>query len=60
MVKDPVQENLLKIIAAKKKGGKAAKTEKAGGEPERADNVIDLMSALKKSLEETPGKKRRS
>ena len=60
MMRDPVQAQLKKIIAAKKKQGGKARVEKAETEPKRADNVIDLMSALKKSLEETPGKKRRS
>jgi DNA end-binding protein Ku len=60
MMRDPVQAQLKKIIAAKKKQGGKARTEKADTESKRADNVIDLMSALKRSLEETPGKKRRS
>ncbi|MFD1326714.1 non-homologous end joining protein Ku [Mycoplana ramosa] len=49
-VKDPMQENLLKIIAAKKKGLK--KVAKPIELPAAAkSNVVDLMAALKKSLE---------
>ncbi|QIR87042.1 Ku protein [Paracoccus sp. AK26] len=50
MVNDPVQERLLDIIAAKKKGKKrAAKSKPQAHEPE--GNVIDIMTALKKSLQ---------
>lgn len=50
MVNDPVQERLLDIIAAKKKGKKrAAKPKPQAHEPE--GNVIDIMTALKKSLQ---------
>ncbi|MBD9375592.1 Ku protein [Rhizobium sp. ARZ01] len=49
-VKDPMQESLLKIIAAKKKGLK--KFAKPVEVPAAAkSNVVDLMAALKKSLE---------
>lgn len=49
-VKDPMQENLLKLIAAKKKGLK--KVDKPIELPAAAkNNVVDLMAALKKSLE---------
>jgi DNA end-binding protein Ku len=54
MVKDPVQEELKSLIAAKKKkGGKKPAARPAGDEPDGrgASNVVDLMSALKKSLE---------
>ncbi|WP_134681729.1 Ku protein [Paracoccus ravus] len=47
MVRDPVQENLLEIIAAKKKGRKKAKPKAAAQKP---DNVVNIMDALKKSL----------
>lgn len=48
MVGDPVQEKLLDIIAAKKKGRKPAKARpSAAQEP---SNVINIMDALKKSL----------
>ena len=60
MVKDPVQDKLLEIIKSKqKKGGhKAPKTE-AEPEPERPSNVIDIMSALKRSLEDKPSASKR-
>ena len=48
MADDPVQDRLLDIIASRKKGRKAKKqTEQKA---ERPSNVIDIMSALKKSL----------
>lgn len=49
MVDDPVQDKLLDIIAAKKKGRKrVAKATPTSGEP--ASNVINIMDALKKSI----------
>jgi DNA end-binding protein Ku len=57
MVKDPVQDNLLKLIASKKKGKK--RVAKAEPEPEVESNVIDIMQALRNSLaSEAKGKKR--
>lgn len=47
MVADPVQARLLEIIADKKRGRKASAKKKAA---EPADNVIDIMDALRKSL----------
>lgn len=56
MVHDPVQEKLLEIIAAKKKGRKPAKAKAA---PERPSNVINIMDALRKSIAaESRGKAR--
>ncbi|MDB5615448.1 MAG: Non-ous end joining protein Ku, partial [Devosia sp.] len=55
MVKDPVQDRLLEIIKSKqstKRKTKPKKDEEAVGEPQ--SNVIDLMAALKKSLEGKP------
>ncbi len=50
MVADPVQDRLLDIIAAKKKGRKrAAKPKPEASDPE--SNVIDIMAALKKSIQ---------
>ncbi len=48
MVKDPVQEHLLKLIASRRrrKAGRAASKE-----PARAGNVVNLFDALKKSLQ---------
>lgn len=60
MVKDPVQDRLMDIIKSKKPT-KTKPKPKASQEPEEepASNVIDLMSALKKSLADKPkgGKK---
>jgi DNA end-binding protein Ku len=51
MVADPVQDKLLDIIEAKKKGAKKAKT-KPKPEPssEAPSNVINIMDALKRSV----------
>jgi len=49
MVADPVQERLLDIIEAKKKGAKKGKA-KAKAEPEAPSNVINIMDALKRSV----------
>lgn len=51
MVEDPVQDNLLKIIAAKRKKKKPATAKaKPAPEPETASNVVSIMDALKKSI----------
>lgn len=58
MVKDPVQDRLLDIIASKKKGRKTPS--KAKGETEeRPSNVVNIMDALRKSIT-TAGQKRKS
>ncbi|MBB3236291.1 Ku protein [Phyllobacterium endophyticum] len=57
MVDDPVQDRLLEIIAAKKKGKKRPAKSKA--EPEPATNVINIMDALKKSIA-SEGKSKKS
>ena len=49
MVADPVQAQLLDIIAAKKKGAKKAKA-KPKAEPEAPSNVINIMDALRRSV----------
>lgn len=49
MVKDPVQERLLDIIASKKKGRKKPARGKAEVE-ERPSNVVSIMDALRKSI----------
>ncbi|MCK0195811.1 Ku protein [Ancylobacter sp. 6x-1] len=49
LASDPVQENLQKIIAAKKKGRKASRP-KIEAEEAPGGNVISIMDALKKSL----------
>ncbi|MBV9567365.1 MAG: Ku protein [Hyphomicrobiales bacterium] len=57
MVKDPVQEHLLDIIASKKKGRRPVRKSKET--PERPSNVISIMDALKKSLD-ADGKRKKS
>jgi DNA end-binding protein Ku len=53
MVNDPIQESLLKIIAEKKKALKPTKkTAKAKDGAAPASNVINIMDALKKSLDD--------
>jgi DNA end-binding protein Ku len=55
MVKDPVQDRLLEIIKAKQSPKRKTKSKKAEEPaPEPQSNVIDLMAALKKSLEAKP------
>jgi len=55
MVKDPVQDRLLDLIKSKRSTRRKATTTKApADEPEAPSNVIDLMAALKKSLEGKP------
>ena len=49
IVDDPVQDKLLDIIAAKKKGRKI-RPAKAKAEEEKPSNVINIMDALKASL----------
>ncbi|MBB3595223.1 DNA end-binding protein Ku [Rhizobium sp. BK529] len=51
MVRDPIQENLLKLIASKKKSLKPSKGPKAkSDEGDKPSNVINIMDALKKSV----------
>lgn len=58
MVKDPVQEHLLKLIAAKKRKGTRVSANPKG--EKQGDNVVNLFEALKKSLEgEKAGRPRR-
>lgn len=49
MVKDPVQEHLLKLIASKKR--KAGAKPSVGRDGEKPGNVVNLFDALKKSLQ---------
>ncbi|MFH5776617.1 Ku protein [Paracoccus sp. NGMCC 1.201697] len=49
MVHDPVQENLLALIANRKKGRKPKKAAGAKAQ-ETSGNVVNIMDALKKSL----------
>ena len=54
MVSDPIQESLLKLIADKKKATKpsrrSARDSKKGNDQKRS-NVVDIMDALKKSVQ---------
>ena len=51
MVADPVQERLVDIIEAKKKGAKKSKAKpKAEPKSEPPSNVINIMDALKRSV----------
>lgn len=51
VVKDPVQDRLLEIIAAKKKKKpKARNTPAVAAGPERTSNVVSIVDALKRSL----------
>lgn len=52
MVRDPVQERLLDIIAAKKKG----RPVKAKAPPAPPSNVVSIMDALRKSIAEEEGR----
>jgi DNA end-binding protein Ku len=47
MLGDPVQDRLLELIAAKKKGKRPVKTKT---QPDRPTNVVNIMDALRKSL----------
>ncbi|MEK1891584.1 MAG: Ku protein [Phyllobacterium sp.] len=60
MADDPVQDRLLEIIAAKKKGKKRPAKAKAVEAEEAPSNVINIMDALRKSIagESKPTKKR--
>jgi DNA end-binding protein Ku len=62
MVKDPVQDRLLEIIKSKKSSKRKAKQPKVEDEDklEPQSNVIDLMAALKKSLESKPATAKKS
>ena len=50
MADDPVQERLLEIIAAKKKGRGRKPAPKADKPVETSGNVINIMDALRKSI----------
>ena len=56
MVTDPVQDRLLDIIAAKKKGRK--RPAKAKAAPKSEGNVVSIMDALKKSIAAETGRKK--
>ena len=58
MVKDPVQDKLKELITSKRKKTGKSGAKKGDDEPDgrEASNVVDLMSALKKSLENSEKK----
>jgi len=61
LMRDPVQDRLLEIIKSKQKPKRASKAKAPVEEDDESDapnNVIDLMSALKKSLEAKPAAKK--
>ncbi|WEJ56779.1 Ku protein [Devosia sp. FJ2-5-3] len=61
LMRDPVQDRLLEIIKSKQKPKRASKAKapvEADDEGDAPNNVIDLMSALKKSLEAKPAAKK--
>jgi len=62
MVKDPVQAKLKEIIKSKESPKRKSKPAKADAEAESEapTNVINLMAALKKSLENRPAQKAKS
>jgi DNA end-binding protein Ku len=49
MMRDPTQEKLLEIIAAKRKGVKK-RAKPAAPEEERPSNVVNILDALRKSI----------
>ncbi|RXF72809.1 Ku protein [Hansschlegelia zhihuaiae] len=51
MVDDPVQARLLELIRSKKKGARKVAKPKAEPAPEPGGNVINIMDALRKSIE---------
>lgn len=57
MVRDPVQEQLLQIIEAKKKGRRPARRRSAPEEPR--GQVLNIMDALRRSIAAEGGKKGR-
>jgi DNA end-binding protein Ku len=55
MLRDPVQDRLREIIAAKRKGKRPAK---ARSQPAAPDNVVNIMDALKRSIAAEAAQKR--
>jgi DNA end-binding protein Ku len=56
LVSDPVQDKLLDIIAAKKKGRRPAKPKAPAAQP---TNVVNIMDALRKSIADEAKKSKR-
>jgi DNA end-binding protein Ku len=57
MAKDPVQKELLGII--KSRGKKKPRKKKTPEPAERPGNVVDIMDALKRSVAEREGRRRK-
>jgi DNA end-binding protein Ku len=57
MAKDPVQKELLGII--KSRGKKKPREKKATEPAERPSNVVDIMDALKRSVAEREGRRKK-
>ncbi|MER8446509.1 Ku protein [Mesorhizobium sp. M1066] len=59
LVSDPVQDKLLEIIEAKRKKTKRSTKSKTSGDKATSSNVINIMDALRKSVEveSRPGKR---
>ncbi|MGY6707265.1 MAG: non-homologous end joining protein Ku [Rhizobiaceae bacterium] len=58
--KDRYADAIRKLVADKSKGRKGRVAVESGSSRPKGDNVVDLMSALKKSLEDSGGTKKRA
>jgi DNA end-binding protein Ku len=58
--KDRYADAIRQLVADKSKGRKSRVAVESGGSRPKGDNVVDLMSALKKSLEDSGGGKKRA
>ncbi|NMG41293.1 Ku protein [Chelativorans sp. ZYF759] len=58
--KDRYADAIRQLVADKSKGRKSKVSVESGGSRPKGDNVVDLMSALKKSLEDSGGGKKRA
>ena len=58
--KDRYADAIRKLVADKSKGHKSRVAVESGSSRPKGDNVVDLMSALKKSLEDSGGSKKRA
>lgn len=58
--KDRYADAIRQLVADKSKGRKSRGAVESGSSRPKGDNVVDLMSALKKSLEDSGGSKKRA
>lgn len=58
--KDRYADAIRQLVADKSKGRKSRVAVESGSSRPKGDNVVDLMSALKKSLEDSGGPKKRA